>query len=296
MPARRMKRSSVSGPPWSGAGAERSPSGTPCGGAATGSSSGAARSIRGIIGSRRRRLGAPSASNQGMDHRGPIVIATDLWRRYGEGEAAVNALAGVSAAFERGQFSAIMGPSGSGKSTLLHVLAGLDRPTSGSVVLDGTELTTLDDGELTRLRRDKLGFVFQFFNLIPVLTAEENVLLPLSIAGREPDRAWLEQLLHTVGLEDRGDGHARPGGRGLRGPAGGAPGRAGGPLGRRRHRGRGQRAHEERGLDGPARAARARGPQGAGGDDHARRLPRRGPDGGGLRPERQHQRLVQRPL
>ncbi|HYY22809.1 MAG TPA: ABC transporter ATP-binding protein [Thermoleophilaceae bacterium] len=138
-----------------------------------------------------------------MDHRGPIVIATDLWRRYGEGEAAVNALAGVSAAFERGQFSAIMGPSGSGKSTLLHVLAGLDRPTSGSVVLDGTELTTLDDGELTRLRRDKLGFVFQFFNLIPVLTAEENVLLPLSIAGREPDRAWLEQLLHTVGLEDR---------------------------------------------------------------------------------------------
>src|ERR671939_1032545 len=203
MPARRMKRSSVSGPPWSGAGAERSPSGTPCGGAATGSSSGAARSIRGIIGSRRRRLGAPSASNQGMDHRGPIVIATDLWRRYGEGEAAVNALAGVSAAFERGRFSAIMGPSGSGKSTLLHVLAGLDRPTSGSVVLDRTDLTTLDDGELTRLRRDKLGFVFQFFNLIPVLTAEENVLLPLSIAGRKPDRDWFKRLIETVDLGDR---------------------------------------------------------------------------------------------
>src|ERR687885_1243524 len=203
MPARRMKRSSVSGPPWSGAGAERSPSGTPCGGAGTGSSSGAARSIRGIIGSRRRRLGAPSASNQGMDHRGPIVIATDLWRRYGEGEAAVNALAGVSAAVERGQFSAIMGPSGSGKSTLLHVLAGLDRPTSGSVVLDGTELTTLDDGELTRLRRGKLGFFFQFFNLIPVLPAGENGLPPPSIPRPQPDRAWLEQLLHTGGPEDR---------------------------------------------------------------------------------------------
>ena len=96
-----------------------------------------------------------------------------------------------------------MGPSGSGKSTLMHILAGLDRPTSGTVTLDGEEITGLDDGELTKLRRDKLGFVFQFFNLLPVLTAEENLVLPLSIAGRKPDREWLDQLIRTVGLEDR---------------------------------------------------------------------------------------------
>jgi putative ABC transport system ATP-binding protein len=96
-----------------------------------------------------------------------------------------------------------MGPSGSGKSTLMHILAGLDKPTSGTVELDGVEITGLDDGELTKLRRDKLGFVFQFFNLLPVLTAEENVVLPLSIAGRKPDSEWLEQLIRTVGLEDR---------------------------------------------------------------------------------------------
>src|ERR1041384_279511 len=104
-----------------------------------------------------------------------IVTATELRRRYGEGEAAVDALAGVSTQFERGRFAAIMGPSGSGKSTLMHILAGLDKPTSGSVQLDGVEITGLDDGELTQLRRDKLGFVFQFFNLLPVLTAEENM-------------------------------------------------------------------------------------------------------------------------
>jgi putative ABC transport system ATP-binding protein len=109
----------------------------------------------------------------------------------------------VSVGFERGRFSAIMGPSGSGKSTLMHILAGLDRPTSGTVMLDGDEISGLDDGELTRLRRDKLGFVFQFFNLIPVLTAEENVLLPLSIAGRKPDAVWVERLIETVGLADR---------------------------------------------------------------------------------------------
>jgi putative ABC transport system ATP-binding protein len=96
-----------------------------------------------------------------------------------------------------------MGPSGSGKSTLMHILAGLDRPTSGSVLIDGTEITDLDDADLTKLRRDKLGFIFQFFNLLPVLTAEENLVLPLSIAGHKPDRAWLEQLIRTVGLEDR---------------------------------------------------------------------------------------------
>jgi putative ABC transport system ATP-binding protein len=132
-----------------------------------------------------------------------IVTAVDVRRRYGEGDAAVNALAGVSVGFERGRFSAIMGPSGSGKSTLMHILAGLDRPTTGTVTLDGDEISGLDDGELTRLRRDKLGFVFQFFNLIPVLTAEENVLLPLSIAGRTPDAVWVERLIETVGLADR---------------------------------------------------------------------------------------------
>jgi putative ABC transport system ATP-binding protein len=134
---------------------------------------------------------------------GSIVTAIDLRRRYGEGEAAVDALAGVSARFERGRFAAIMGPSGSGKSTLMHLLAGLDAPTGGSVVLDGVELAGLDDTKLTRLRRDKLGFVFQFFNLLPVLTAEENIRLPLSIAGRDPDPEWLEQLIEVVGLGDR---------------------------------------------------------------------------------------------
>jgi len=134
---------------------------------------------------------------------GPIVVATDLHRRYGEGEAAVDALAGVSTRFERGRFAAIMGPSGSGKSTLMHLLAGLDQPTSGSVLLDGVELAQLDDTKLTRLRRDKLGFVFQFFNLLPVLTAEENIRLPLSIAGSKPDPEWLEQLIEVVGLGDR---------------------------------------------------------------------------------------------
>ena len=132
-----------------------------------------------------------------------IVTATDVRRRFGEGDAAVNALAGVSVGFERGRFSAIMGPSGSGKSTLMHILAGLDRPTSGTVTIDGADLTGLDDAALTRLRRDKLGFVFQFFNLIPVLTAEENVVLPLSIAGTKPDADWIERLITRVGLDDR---------------------------------------------------------------------------------------------
>ena len=137
------------------------------------------------------------------DTDGQVVVASDISRRYGEGEAAVDALVGISTGFKRGRFTAIMGPSGSGKSTLMHILAGLDRPTGGTVVLDGDEITSLDDGELTKLRRDKLGFVFQFFNLLPVLTAEENLVLPLSIAGRKPDSAWLEQLISTVGLEER---------------------------------------------------------------------------------------------
>jgi putative ABC transport system ATP-binding protein len=137
------------------------------------------------------------------DRNGHVVVANDVSRRYGEGDAAVDALVGVSTGFQRGRFTAIMGPSGSGKSTLMHILAGLDTPTSGTVVLDGDEITSLNEGELTKLRRDKLGFVFQFFNLLPVLTAEENLVLPLSIAGRKPDSAWLDQLVRTVGLEDR---------------------------------------------------------------------------------------------
>ncbi len=132
-----------------------------------------------------------------------VLVANALVRRYGVGDAAVVALGGLSTSFQRGRFTAIMGPSGSGKSTLLHILAGLDKPTSGTVTLDGTELTGLSDAELTKLRRDKLGFVFQFFNLLPVLSAEENILLPLSIAGRKPDREWLEALIATVGLSDR---------------------------------------------------------------------------------------------
>ncbi|MFN8162611.1 MAG: ABC transporter ATP-binding protein [Solirubrobacterales bacterium] len=138
-----------------------------------------------------------------MSANGQVVVATEVTRRFGEGDAAVDALAGISTGFDRDRFTAIMGPSGSGKSTLMHILAGLDKPTTGTVELDGVEITGLDDGELTKLRRDKLGFVFQFFNLLPVLTAEENLVLPLSIAGRKPDREWLERLIETVGLGDR---------------------------------------------------------------------------------------------
>ena len=133
----------------------------------------------------------------------PIVSSRDLWRRYGEGDAAVDALRGVSIDFAAGRYTAIMGPSGSGKSTLMNILAGLDHPTKGTVTLDGTDITQLDDGKLTQLRRDKLGFVFQFFNLLPVLTAEENIVLPLSIAGRDPDKEWVDQLISTIGLDDR---------------------------------------------------------------------------------------------
>jgi putative ABC transport system ATP-binding protein len=132
-----------------------------------------------------------------------LVEAQNLSRRYGEGEAAVNALADVTVSFPASRFAAIMGPSGSGKSTLMHILAGLDRPTSGTVLLDDVDLTELDDKRLTNLRRDKIGFIFQTFNLLPVLNAEENILLPLSIAGRQPDREWLDRLVETVGIGDR---------------------------------------------------------------------------------------------
>jgi putative ABC transport system ATP-binding protein len=134
-----------------------------------------------------------------------VVRCADVRRRFGEGAAAVDALIGVSLGFPEGELTSIVGPSGSGKSTLMHVLAGLDRPTGGQVWVDGTEITSLGDGELTRLRRDQLGFVFQFFNLVPVLSAEENVTLPLRIAGRSVDTEWRDTLLSTVGIADRRD-------------------------------------------------------------------------------------------
>ena len=137
------------------------------------------------------------------DADGPVVVGEALEKRYGEGEIAVQALRGVSVKLERGTFTAIMGPSGSGKSTLMHLLAGLDRPTAGEVWLGTTKLGALGDGDLTRLRRTRVGFVFQAFNLLPTLTAEENIVLPTRIAGQEIDRAWLDWLLVAVGLQDR---------------------------------------------------------------------------------------------
>jgi putative ABC transport system ATP-binding protein len=138
-----------------------------------------------------------------MHENGAVVVAKDLARRYGEGDTAVDALSGVSLDVSRSQLTTVMGPSGSGKSTLMHILAGLDRPTTGSVQIDGTEITTLDDTDLTKLRREHIGFIFQFFNLLPMLSAEENIVLPLTIAGEKPDKAWLEQLIESVGLKDR---------------------------------------------------------------------------------------------
>jgi putative ABC transport system ATP-binding protein len=132
-----------------------------------------------------------------------VVAAHDLTRRYGEGDTAVDALRGVSLDVRAGELVAVMGPSGSGKSTLMHILAGLDKPTGGAVEIAGTDITTLGDSDLTRLRRKHIGFVFQFFNLLPMLDAEENVLLPLSIAGEKPDRAWLDELLDKTGLAKR---------------------------------------------------------------------------------------------
>jgi putative ABC transport system ATP-binding protein len=138
-----------------------------------------------------------------MNSNGAVVVAADVARRYGESDTAVDALRGVSLDVDRGKLTTVMGPSGSGKSTLMHILAGLDRPTSGTVTIDGTEITTLGDTDLTKLRREHIGFIFQFFNLLPMLSAEENVTLPLTIAGEKVDRAWLEQLLENVGLTDR---------------------------------------------------------------------------------------------
>ena len=133
----------------------------------------------------------------------PVVVAQDLTRTYGAGDTAVQALRGVSVTIEAGKLTAVMGPSGSGKSTLMHILAGLDKPTTGTVQVAGTEITTLGDTDLTKLRREHIGFIFQFFNLLPMLDARENVLLPLTIAGEKPEAGWLDTLVAQVGLTDR---------------------------------------------------------------------------------------------
>src|SRR4051812_47459916 len=132
-----------------------------------------------------------------------VVEATGLVRRYGHGETAVDALRGVDLGIATGRLTAVMGPSGSGKSTLMHILAGLDRPDAGSVYIAGQDITQLADNDLTRLRREHIGFIFQFFNLLPMLTAQENVVLPLSLAGVKPDRDWVRELTEKVGLSDR---------------------------------------------------------------------------------------------
>jgi putative ABC transport system ATP-binding protein len=146
---------------------------------------------------------APSYDEVVAPAEDAVVAAQGLVRRYGDGATAVEALRGVSLEIEAGRMTAIMGPSGSGKSTLMHLLAGLDAPTEGSIRLDGTELTGLSEKKLTLLRRETIGFVFQFFNLLPMLTAEENITLPLAIAGEKPEAAWLEELLDTVGISER---------------------------------------------------------------------------------------------
>ena len=132
-----------------------------------------------------------------------VIAATDVARRYGEGDSAVHALRGVSMELPEGQFAAVMGPSGSGKSTLMHILAGLDIPTSGRVWVGGEDITEMSDDELTLLRRRRIGFIFQFFNLLPMLSAEANIVLPLSIAGERPEPAWVDEVIDKVGLADR---------------------------------------------------------------------------------------------
>jgi putative ABC transport system ATP-binding protein len=141
------------------------------------------------------------AGAEAVDH--PIVVARDVVRRYGQGETAVTALDGVSLSVDRGELVAVMGPSGSGKSTLMHILAGLDKPTEGEVWIGDEEITRMGDNALTRLRRRHIGFVFQFFNLLPTLTAEENIVLPMRIAGDRPDKRWLAELIDSVGLSER---------------------------------------------------------------------------------------------
>jgi putative ABC transport system ATP-binding protein len=135
--------------------------------------------------------------------RAAAARAVDLWKIYGEGAAKVEALRGITTDLIRGEFTAIMGPSGSGKSTLLHCLAGLDKPTSGRAFIGDAEITALKDKPLTQLRRDRVGFVFQAFNLVPTLTASENITLPIDIAGRDVDRPWFDTVVDTIGLRDR---------------------------------------------------------------------------------------------
>ena len=148
----------------------------------------------------------PDAVPESASNGGPhvaVVKGTDIIRRYGDGDTAVDALRGVSVDIAQGRLTAVMGPSGSGKSTLMHILAGLDKPTAGEVSVAGVEVTALDDTALTKLRRDHIGFIFQFFNLLPMLTAAENIVLPLKLAGGKPDPAWLAELVDKVGLGDR---------------------------------------------------------------------------------------------
>jgi putative ABC transport system ATP-binding protein len=133
----------------------------------------------------------------------PVVTATDVVRRYGEGDTAVDALRGVSVDIAEGRLTAVMGPSGSGKSTLMHILAGLDKPTAGEVTVAGVDISNLGDDELTKLRRDHIGFIFQFFNLLPMLTAAENIVLPTRLAGGKPEQAWLDEVVASVGLTER---------------------------------------------------------------------------------------------
>jgi putative ABC transport system ATP-binding protein len=154
-------------------------------------------------------MNADAAPRMGADAgvaartNGAVVAAQQLGRRYGDGDTAIDALRSVDLEVEREKLTAVMGPSGSGKSTLMHLLAGLDKPTSGEVFIDGTNISELGDTELTKLRRKHIGFIFQFFNLLPMLTAEENIVLPLSIAGTKPDAEFLAELIAKVGLGDR---------------------------------------------------------------------------------------------
>jgi putative ABC transport system ATP-binding protein len=134
---------------------------------------------------------------------GSVVEAREITRRYGEGDTAVEALRGCSIDVRRGELTAVMGPSGSGKSTLMHILAGLDRPTTGEVSIEGIEIAKLNDNDLTKLRREHIGFIFQFFNLLPMLTAEENIRLPLELAGGKIDDGWVDEVIDKVGLDDR---------------------------------------------------------------------------------------------
>ena len=218
-----------------------------------------------------------------------IVAIDEVSRRYGEGDTAVDALRGVSLEIERGRLTAVMGPSGSGKSTLMHILAGLDRPTSGRVVLDGVDITRMSEKKLTLFRRDKIGFVFQFFNLLPMLTAEENVVLPLDIAGEKVDREWLEDLLTTVGIEERRKHRPSELSGGQQQRVAIARGARLEPRGPLRRRADGQpRLGDVEGRP-PRAAQRRRRPRADDGDGHPRR--RRGLDG---RPHPLHRRRPHR--